>query len=85
MVRGRADDEMSLDDSEWEAAGKSPEFERIKLINQQYKRGFRKIEDYLATLPPERASRWRKVLAVPLPKKPRRVRKPKVEKPPEEG
>jgi hypothetical protein len=66
---------MSKDDTEWEKAGKSPEFERIKLINQSYKAGHRKIEDYLATLPEERASRWRKVLAVPLPKPPRRTRK----------
>lgn len=76
MVRGRADDEMSKDDTEYEKAGKSPEFERIKLINQSYKAGHRKIEDYLATLPEERASRWRKVLAESEPTlKPKRARK----------
>jgi hypothetical protein len=67
---------MSKDDTEYEKAGKSPEFERIKLINQSYKAGHRKIEDYLATLPEERASRWRKVLAESEPTlKPKRARK----------
>jgi hypothetical protein len=78
-MRPRSDDEMSHDDEEWSKAGRSPEFARISLINQTYKAGFKTIEEWLASLPEERQSKWRKVYETPLPKRRGRPRKPKRE------
>lgn len=79
-IRPRSDDEMSHDDEEWEKAERSPEFARIRLINQTYKAGHKSIEDYLATLPEGRQSRWRKVYEESTPPKKRgRPRKKKTD------
>jgi hypothetical protein len=75
-MRGREDDEMSHDDTEFDKAKRTPEFQHITLINQAYRAGYKQINDYLDTLPPERAAAWRKKVNLP---KPRKARKPKPE------
>lgn len=66
---------MNHDDDEFYASEKSDEFQRIALINRAYRAGYRKLEDYIATLAPSTQKKYNKILETPIPKKRGRPRK----------